>query len=233
MRLDLTGQPERARTSHRIRGVAVIRDARESGTENGYEPVELPTERAAVAGRYYRSPGARSGAVFIGGAGGGWDTPARSLYPKLCQALRVEGMASLRVRFRDPRLLDQSVHDVLAGLAFLQQEAVERTAVIGHSFGGAVAIQAAALEPSVRTVVTLATQSYGAQLVADLAPRASILLLHGTADSVLPARCSEFVYSLAGEPRRLIIYDGAGHGLDEVADQVERTVRDWLTGQLG
>ena len=214
------------------RGAAVTRDVTVGPLERGYCGVELRTDRGPVACRYYRAPGASRAVVYVGGVGGGWDTPARGLYPRLCEDLQGEGIAGLRVRFRDPRLLSEAAHDVLAGLRYLESDGIEAAAAIGHSFGGAVVIRAAALWPNVRTVVTLATQSYGAEPVVDLAPGASILLVHGTDDEVLPPRCSELLYGLAREPKRLLFYDGAGHVLDEAAEEVRRAVRDWLVEQL-
>jgi fermentation-respiration switch protein FrsA (DUF1100 family) len=84
----------------------------------------------------------------------------------------------------------------------------------------------------VRTVVTLATQSYGTDVVSRLAPRCSILLIHGTADRTLPPSASEFVYRHAGEPKRIILYEGADHALNQVATEVEAVVRNWLREQL-
>ncbi|MBX6342584.1 MAG: alpha/beta hydrolase, partial [Thermomicrobiaceae bacterium] len=60
----------------------------------------------------------------------------------------------------------------------------------------------------------------------------SILLIHGADDHVLPPSCSTYVHRLAREPKRLIVYDGADHGLDQVADELRRVVRAWLLDQL-
>lgn len=207
-------------------------DVQRSRTYEPYQPVRLVTDRGDVACRFYEALGARRGAVWVGGAGGGWDTPARDLYPRLCQELLSEGIASLRVRFRNPRVLDEAVHDVQAGLAFLRGKGADTLALVGHSFGGAVVIQAAEADVAVRTVVALATQSYGAEPAARLGPRCSVLLIHGTADEVLSAGCSRHVYHIAQDPRRLILYPGAGHVLDEAADEVHQVVRDWILSAL-
>jgi hypothetical protein len=34
------------------------------------------------------------------------------------------------------------------------------------------------------------------------------------------------------EPKRLILYPGANHGLDEVAATVQHTIREWIITQL-
>lgn len=89
-----------------------------------------------------------------------------------------EGVASLRVRFCHPTILEEASLDVLAGLIYLEGEGIDTVVLIGHSLGDAVVIQVATLDEQVRTVVTLATQSYGTAPVSQLAPRCSILLIH-------------------------------------------------------
>ena len=198
----------------------------------GYYPVKLTMDDAEIHGRYYAVEQAQQAAIWVGGVGGDWDSPAQELYPLLCQELTKEGIASLRLRYRQPTDLEASVIDVLAGLRYLQDQGIKTIALIGHSFGGAVVIQAAAQSLAVRTVVTIATQSYGTKEVPELATQCSLLLLHGTNDSVLPFHCSQQVYDLALDPKQLILYPDAGHNLDEVADEVYATVRDWLLEQL-
>lgn len=198
----------------------------------GFRPVELDTPRGAVALQWYDVPAARVAAAFVGGVGGGFDTPARDLYPLLCRELAASGIAALRVRFRDPADLSEATYDLLAGLAFLEHHGAVVLGVVGHSMGGAVAIQAAAQDPLVRTVVTLSTQGYGAEPVADFPAERSILLLHGADDAVLPPLASERVYALAHGPKRLKVLPGAGHVLDEVAVEVHADVREWLLERL-
>jgi pimeloyl-ACP methyl ester carboxylesterase len=201
-------------------------------TTEGYREITLRTSHGDIECRYYAVPGAYRGVLWVGGVGGNFDTPARGLYPRLCSDLQAVGIASLRVRYRYPTVLEEAVLDALAGLTFLESEGIEAVALTGHSFGGAVVVQAGINTPVVRTVVTLSTQSYGAGEVGNLAPDCSILLLHGGADTVLPASASRYVYRRAHEPKRLIIYEGAHHGLDEVADQVYQTVHNWLAAAL-
>ncbi len=200
--------------------------------QEGYHPAKITTSRGSVHCRYYPVTGTQQAAIWVGGVGGDWDTPAKGLYPQLCQDLASKGIASLRVGYRYPTELVEAVLDVLAGLSFLQDEGIESVALIGHSFGGAVVIQAGVQSEAVRTVVTLGTQSYGADPAPELATRCSLLLLHGTADPVLPPVCSQHVYELALEPKRLILYPDAAHGLDEVAGEVYQVVRDWVIEQL-
>lgn len=205
------------------------------GTAEGYAPLTLQTSRGDITCRSYGvagAGGARSAAIFVGGVGGGFDSPALDLYGRLSRELPGEGIAALRIAYRHPIDLSECVLDVLAGLGYLAGEGVARFALVGHSLGGAVVIEAGTASDAVRQVVTLATQSYGADVVGDLPEDCGILLIHGTADAILPAACSEFIAQLAHPPRRLVLLEGAGHVLDEAADEVYREVHTALTTSL-
>jgi pimeloyl-ACP methyl ester carboxylesterase len=206
----------------------VIGNVKVEPRQDSYYPTRLITNDGTIDSRYYQVLGAKQAAIWVGGVGGGWDTPANGLYPRLCQELMDEGLASLRVRYRHPTILQDAILDVRVGMAYLQCVGIEAVALVGHSLGGAVAIKAAAASGMARTVVTLATQSYGTESVSDLASDCSILLVHGTSDESLPALCSQFVYQRAHEPKRLVLYEGAHHGLTEVSEEVSQLVSDWI-----
>jgi len=210
-------------------------------TNEDYTPIRLVTSRGSGGGgvdcRYYHTVEASKAVIWVGGVGGGWDTPARGLYPILSQKLIKKQINSLRVRFRYPTDLYESVLDVIEGIHFLEKQGIESVGLVGHSFGGAVVIQAAAADVAsssdlVCTVVTLSTQSYGTEGVSRLNKGSSILLIHGTDDKVLPPYCSSNVYNLANDPKEIIFYKGATHGLDEVAEEVHQKVHDWLVKYL-
>lgn len=213
---------------------------------DGYRPVKLTMNEAVVHCRYYaghragnpdenaddRAKAITQGVLWVGGVGGDWLSPAQQLYPRLAQSLTRSGIASLWVHYRQPTQLQLSVMDVLAGIRFLQDQGMQSIALVGHSMGGAVVIQAAAETLAVKTVVAIASQTYGTDVVPELATRCSLLLLHGVDDLVLAPACSEHIYARALEPKQLVLYPEAGHNLDEVADEVETTVQDWLIQQL-
>lgn len=203
----------------------------EAGAADGYRRLVLRTGRGPVETRLYEAPGSRAAVVAVGGVGGGFDTPADRLYPRLGEALRPLGLSTLRVRFRDPRDLHEAAHDVLAAVTALETMGIGHVALVGHSFGGAVVVLAGAASPAVVTVVTLATQSYGTDSVAELAPR-PLLLLHGTSDTILPPASSVSVFRRAADPKELGLFDGAGHGLDEAAREVFERVQGWLLEHL-
>jgi pimeloyl-ACP methyl ester carboxylesterase len=203
-----------------------------------YELVKLDTERGEIVCRYYTSHThypASVAVVYVTGVGGGWGTPAIGLYPRLCGSLVRVGIDGIHVRYRHPTDLLESVFDTLAGVAFLKEEhGTKAIGLVGHSFGGAVVIQAAVTASDiVSTIVTLATQSYGAaDRISKLEQGTSALMIHGSNDKVLPVHCSEQVYQKAHEPKQIVLCEGAGHGLDEVSEEVYELVYRWLVNNL-
>jgi fermentation-respiration switch protein FrsA (DUF1100 family) len=65
--------------------------------------------------------------------------------------------------------------------------------------------------------------------VAGIAPR-PLLLVHGSQDELVPVSHVRRLYEVAGEPKQLIIIDGAGHRLRQ-EDRATEAVRDWLSSQ--
>lgn len=197
-----------------------------------FTEITLTNDDKVVKCHYYKAKESNLGAIFVGGIGGDFDSPANNLYPKLATQLCNEGISALRVQFRYPTNLEESVHDVLLGAQFLESQGINNLGLVGHSFGGAVVIQAGVKLDSVRTVVTLATQGHGAGVVGDLSPKASILLVHGGSDETLSPQNSIIVYDIAKEPKQILILKGNGHGLVESAEQVLEIVHSWLVKEL-
>lgn len=190
------------------------------------ERVTLDTTGGSIAGRLHDADGDRA-VVWVFGAGGGLDGPAGGLYPRLAGRLRPEGIASLEVAYRRPAELVPCILDVLAGIAFLEVEGKARVALVGHSFGGAVVVNAGIISDAVVAVAALSGQTAGTSAVGRLSPKPA-LFVHGEADEVLPAGCSRDLFARAGEPRRLILYPGCRHGLDECRDALDGDLTAWL-----
>jgi pimeloyl-ACP methyl ester carboxylesterase len=103
--------------------------------------------------------------------------------------------------------------------------------IVGHSFGGAVAIKAGELAPLASAVVGLSSQRYGTQTVEKL--QKPLLLIHGADDDVLLPQASEDIFERAQEPKQLLILPGTGHALREVGDEVYRLLFDYISEQVG
>lgn len=197
----------------------------------GLESLRLRTDGGIVEAAYHPATTGDAAVVWLGGAGGGLLGPAAGLYPRLANRLVGDSIASLRLHYRFPSHLEACILDALAGVDFLAARGRSRVAFVGHSFGGAVALEAAAESPAVVGVATLASQTFGAARVAELSPR-PLIFFHGDEDGVLPELCARNLHQRAGEPKQLVIYPGAGHMLDEVRDELDRDLHAWLRDAL-
>ena len=180
----------------------------------------------------WHGPSDAEAVVLMGGGGmGGLLGPADGLYHDLGVALSDEGIGTIRVGYRRPNDLEACVLDMGAAADLAAQSGAQRFVAIGHSFGGAVAINAGlAMPTAVAGVVTLATQSAGCQMAAGLAGR-PLLLIHGDRDEILPPQTSETVRMLAGYGE-VVIMEGTGHLLTEVGVEVRARLMEWIPAVL-
>ncbi|MCY3558764.1 MAG: alpha/beta hydrolase [Chloroflexi bacterium] len=196
--------------------------------------VIVPSALGPIDARWHSpvSAAVRGAVICVGGFDGGFDGPAEGIYADLADALPEAGIGMLRLDFRvktSPGPIDDGTADLLAGVGWLAGQGVTRVALIGHSYGGAIVIRAAARSERVVATCALSTQTMGieSEEVRSLAPR-SLLLIHGAADWRLPPRLSEWVYSLAGEGRELHILEDATHSLRQRRDDLWTLLIDWL-----
>ncbi|HEX8546624.1 MAG TPA: alpha/beta hydrolase [Cytophagaceae bacterium] len=204
---------------------------RHSPGQAGPEEIELKTNLGIVQTRYHEAGKKDLAVIWVGGAGGGLDGPAGGLYPRMSDLLLKDEVASLRIDYRFPNALKDCILDIFFGIEFLRKEAYERIVLIGHSFGGAVVISAGALSDDVCGVIALSSQTYGTDMVAKLAGT-PLLLIHGTADEILPSRCSEDIYHRALEPKEIILYPGCMHGLDQCQERLDKDLQIWIRNLL-
>lgn len=170
--------------------------------------------------------------VACGGAMGGLLGPANGLFQFLGETLGELGIATLRVSYRRPNDLERCVEDVGAAAEMAVAEGARKLVVMGHSFGGAVAINVAAhIGELASAIVTLATQSAGCEIAPAIGDR-ELLLIHGGRDELLPVWSSEIVKEIAGTGE-LIVYPDAGHLLLECADELRALLPGWITRVLG
>jgi dienelactone hydrolase len=169
--------------------------------------------------------------ILVGGVGGGFDSPALRLYDRLTDLLPPAEIGVLRLRYRNSTDLTMAEEDVRTGTRWLvEEQGLPRVGLVGHSFGGAVVVRAAAADQAVAAVVTLAAQGYGTQAAAALGR--PVLLIHGLEDPILPPSCSVDLARRVGSSARLRLHEGAGHCLDEVADDVFEEISVFLTESL-
>jgi hypothetical protein len=169
--------------------------------------------------------------IWLCGALGGFDGPSFGIFRILSEKMVKDDISSLRLHYRFPGEFEECVDDVLTGVDYLKQRGIKRVALVGHSFGGAVAIEAGTQSEDVVAVVGLSSQTYGAHGVVRLSPR-PLLLIHGSRDRNLSADCSRLIYKWAKEPKELYILEGNGHFLREAHQQLIKQLREWLIEKL-
>ena len=171
---------------------------------------------------------ARDVVLACGGAMGGVLGPAAALYQDLGAELAQSGVGTIRVGYRVPNDTAKCVHDLVAAADLATRSGARRFITMGHSFGGAPALQAAViLEEHCAGVITLATQSAGCEPAEDLAARVPIILFHGDKDEILPLQASELVRMIVGGGE-FVPLPGVGHLLAEAGDVLRQRLREWI-----
>ena len=194
----------------------------------GVASVEVVTLAGIVVCLRHAGPGDGDTAavLFCSGALGGLSGPMR-VFERTATAT-----GGLRLHYRRPGELDDCILDVLLLASLLERTGAQRFVLVGHSFGGAVAVAAGvALGERCAGVATLATQVPGAEDVAQLAGT-PLLLIHGDQDAILPDVCSRFLYEQAGEPKELVIVPGEGHLFEGVGDALTGRLTAFVTSCL-
>lgn len=198
-----------------------------------YREIPLSSPRGSVKARFYEAPEERAGVILVPGIAGDYDTPAKELYSRLGEALLAKKISSLRVKFRNPKNLDESERDVDAGINYFLSRKIKRVALVGHAAGGAVVIRAGAARPKeVISVIALSPQSQGTEPVTRLTQSCSLLLIHGTGDTAIPPANSISIHRMAHEPKELMLLENVSHSLDEGADEIFATIQSWLIEKL-
>ena len=196
------------------------------------EGILINTSRGPIPGILHRGTQVGEGAIlWASGARGGYTGPAYGIYADLAEEFTSQGITSLRLNYRQPGVLPESVLDVMCGVSVLKTIGCSRVTLVGHSFGGAVVIAAGGLSNQVAAVVSLSPQTAGAQGAGDISPR-PLLIVHGLEDTRLPAYCATRIHQWAREPKELVLYPGTEHGLRECNDELRELLRRWIPEKL-
>lgn len=204
------------------------------GVREGSMRVLFETTRGNIRGVFWPVEGGTGAVIFVGGAAGDFAAAAEkggSGYLTLAPpALVAAGVSVLAIGYRVPDNLEESVLDILAACSFLKGIGAEQVVLVGHSFGGAVVIKAGELNPQIAGVVSLAPQLHGTRQVERLGR--PLLLVHGTADTILDAAASEDIYARALDPKQIVLYGDTGHGLSEATPNLVRLLAQWIPARL-
>lgn len=199
--------------------------ASEAAITDGLDHIEMYTRAGLLTLLWHGSGDRRQVVLMVGGAMGGMLGPGRALYHQLGVELASAGFGVVRVGYRVPNDIDLCVLDTMAAAEMAARGGARGFVVIGHSFGGAVAIQTgAALGDMCAGVVTAATQAGDCEPGEVLT--CPVLHLHGDRDELLPPMASQMVQMLTGG--ELVIYPGAGHMLSEAHDEMSERLAAWI-----
>ncbi len=194
---------------------------------------EIYTLRGLLTILWHGPPDATSVVLMSGGGMGGLLGPAEGLYHDLGVKFAESGIGTMRVGYRAPNDLGRCVHDVAAAADLASRTGAEQYVTVGHSFGGAVAIQTGmVLSTHCAGIVTLSTQSAGCEDADALDEQVPLLLLHGDHDEILPAETSKVVQMLVGHGE-IEILPGSGHLLTEGADHLRTRLGEWIPACFG
>ncbi len=200
------------------------------GDEPDSMKVALQTDRGEIPGIFHPVEGGTGAAIFVGGAMGGLEGPADSVYKRIPEKLKEAQISCLRLSYRHPNDFEECVLDVLAGCSFLKGIGASDIVLVGHSFGGAVVIKAGEIHQSVRAVASMSPQLHGTRQVERLGK--PLLLIHGAADNILDSEASEDIFRRALDPKRVVLYGDTGHSLIQASISVEKELAAWIPARL-
>jgi pimeloyl-ACP methyl ester carboxylesterase len=199
----------------------------------GLRHAEVFTMRGLLGVMWHGPFDAERIVVTCPGAMGGLLGPGRGMFHQLGMRLSAKGIATIRVDYRRPNDLESCVLDTVSAIDLAAQRGASKVITVGHSFGGAVAVNVGAVLPqAVAGVCTLSTQSAGCEIAHRLAPR-PLLLIHGSDDELLPPHTSEVVNQLAGGHGDVIIVPGEGHILADDSGAILDRVVSWVRETFG
>ena len=194
----------------------------------GLRQLEIYTLTGLLTIFWHGPADATSVVLMSGGAMGGVLGPADGLYHELGVQFAAQGIGTMRVGYRRPNDLARCVHDVAAAGDLASRTGADRFVTVGHSFGGAVAIQTGMLLGAhCAGIVALSTQSAGCEEAGALDDDVPLLLLHGERDELLPPETSTVVQMLAGHGE-VEILPGAGHLLTEASARLREKLGAWI-----
>ena len=162
---------------------------------------------------------------------------AASPAERIARALAEQRIGVVRFEFSDSSSeLPRVVAAIRSAAEWLDSTHAAPALLIGHSYGGAAAVIAAAELPAVRAVATIAApfslNDDGGSLGDALAAmRRPLLVFHSPADELVPLEDAARIYTAAHHPKSFVSLDGADHLISRPVDAeyVAHVLSAWCT----
>ena len=191
--------------------------------------ITISTPRGPVCGHWRPASITRAAALLLPDSVDA-QTGSFRLFDDLAARIQRAGVCALQLEHCADSFEDRLIC-LLSALTALRRQGVERTALIGWRMGAALAIAAGSASDSVTGVAALAADPSTADLVAEVAPR-RLLLMHGSADTVVSSAVSRLLYARAGDPKELVIYPGERHDFSVYHDEALDKLSAWTNSLL-
>lgn len=164
----------------------------------------------------------------------------------LLQREQASGGTNARERLQYTLMTTDQLDDVLAGISFLKALAgvdAHRIAIVGHSFGGQLALLAAERDQQLRAAITFAAAANSWARSSEIRDRlllaareikAPLMLLHAENDySTAPGKALAEELKLLGKPHSLKIYPPVGQTSEDGHNFVYTQIPLWETDVFG
>lgn len=189
----------------------------------------ITTPRGPVHGLWRPSSRNHAAVLLLPGRDGSLAGPT-GLYTELAPALqRVAAVAQLS--YHSNGSLADCRDYLLSALDAFRRQGIERVALIGWDFGGAVAIATGAESPLVTGVACLAPDPCAGDAIAAISPR-RLLLAHGSADAMIPQSVSILLHTQAGHSSELALYPQETHDFNLYRAALLQRLVLWTTALL-
>ena len=171
--------------------------------------------------------GIHRGVILLGGVSADTDK-SDCMFTDIADCLLRRKINSLQLYYRNPGDCIQCSIDTLLACQYFDDEGVSDIALVGWSFGGAIAISVGSVARNVRAVAAGSVMDVDDCCVRRLKNK-PLLLIHGDADAISPIEIPNRIYMMSGGSRRLLVYNGVGHGMEQARDRLNNDLIKWIS----
>jgi len=208
------------------------------GSYSKSDTAHSPVKEASVLGSLFARRGYIFFALFRRGVGLSMDQGLNSadMIEKAFKQNGQEGRNEAQLQ----QLETDQLQDMISGIVYLRKRTdvdLQRMAIIGHSFGGSLALLVAEHEPFLKAVVVFSGAGYSWNLSPRLRIRlidavknikAPILFIHAQNDySTTPGYELDSILNGLNKPHELKIYSKFGNTADEGHNMIFRSTNTW------